>query len=99
METLEQLKEIVKNSPEGATHYTTIEKVYYKFKSESWMWCPDGNSLFHFVQDDDSVCDNLRSLSDIKLIIELTEERNGLKHKVGYVIEQPHSKDNYDLGA
>lgn len=92
METLEQLKEIVKNAPEGATHYDE-DGDYIKFGINYPYWY-DGSTWFELES-----CGSVRSLSDIKLIIELMEEISGLKHKVGYVIEQPHSKDNYDLGA
>jgi len=74
-ETLEGLKAIVDNAPDGATHHSTIERVYYKFECECWMWCHYGSVLFHFVQDDDFVCENIRSLSDIKRIIELMESQ------------------------
>lgn len=79
METLEQLKEIVKNAPEGATYHSNSERVYYKFESECWMWQSEGTGVFHFVQDDEYVCDDIRSLSDIKLIIELMEGKKSLE--------------------
>lgn len=73
METLEELKAIIASKPEGATHYSVSEQAYYKFKCECWMWCDKGKSLFSFIQDDDEVCNELRSLSDIERIIELME--------------------------
>lgn len=98
METLEQLKDIINSAPDGATHYDG--KNYFRFEmyehGQAYLVLRDGVWTRGLPAYPVYSC---RSLSDIKLIIELTEERNGLKHKVGYVIEQPHSKDNYDLGA
>jgi len=85
-ETLEDLKAIVDNAPDGATHYSSIEGVYYKFECECWMWGPYGSVLFHFVQGDDFVCENIRSLSDIKRIIELMELNENMHTTVaGYL--------------
>lgn len=87
--------------PEGATHHYFIFAGPHKISNfinanTKQYW--DG-VLGRWVEWGGCFDDSMRLLSDIKLIIELMEERNGLKHKVGYVIEQPHSKDNYDLGA
>lgn len=79
METLEELKAIIAGKPEGATHYSVSEQAYYKFKCECWMWCDKGKSLFSFMQDDDEVCNYLRSLSDIERIIELMETNREAK--------------------
>ena len=74
MESISDLKNIIDSAPEGATHYSVSEQAYYKFKCECWMWCDKGKSLFSFMQDDDEVCNYLRSLSDIERIIELMEK-------------------------
>lgn len=79
MKALEDLKAIIANAPDGASHYSVSEQTYYKFKCECWMWCSKGKSLFSFVQDDE-VCNDLRSLSDIERIIELMEDESRLDH-------------------
>lgn len=85
-ETLDELKAILDNAPDGATHYSNCESAYYKFKCECWMFCCRGKTLFEFVQDDDYVCDELRSLSDIKRIIELMELNQNMHTTVaGYI--------------
>lgn len=71
METLEELQKILDDKPVDGSHYSKLEKVYYKFSCECWMWCPRGSNLFHFVQDDDCVIDDLSSLSDIRRIVDL----------------------------
>ena len=73
MESLQELKAIVDNAPDGATHIDDI-KTYWKVISE-----------FDYFFHNDSQWDNseplengTRSLSDIKRIIELMEATQGL---------------------
>ena len=77
METLEQLKEIVKNAPEGATHYN--KKGEYKYLKLTYF---NGYQAFVNGESTINVMPNklygLRSLSDINRIIELTKENNEL---------------------
>lgn len=76
METLEQLKEIVKNAPDGATciEIPAIGLVCDYFKVEDYdfyfWWDPDLQDWVEYDKDD---LVEIRSLSDIKQIIELME--------------------------
>lgn len=65
-ETLEELKAIIENAPEGATHYS--EDGYWLIKSDGTCYCHFFNWCEESVHGD-----NIRSLSDIKRIIELME--------------------------
>jgi len=87
METLEQLKEIVKNAPEGATHVCIESGVHYYFKvvgldaeistGEDWL-CYSGCAL-------PDLC-GVRFISDIKRIIELMELNQNMHTTVaGYL--------------
>jgi hypothetical protein len=70
-------QEILDNAPEGATHvlFQSINYIYIKFgvHTESFMYCNHkegwrlATHVFH---------SNLRSLADIKRIVELEKERN-----------------------
>lgn len=75
METLEQLKEIFKNAPEGATHYDE-EGDYIKCSDEFLFWYDDfeWSALETYVA--------MRSLSDIKDKIELLENKQKLLEKI-----------------
>lgn len=81
METLEQLKEIVKNSPEKATHVDNLGSYLKQNKNRDWFtWtCKHGGHRVIYTSN----LDNLRSLSDIKLIIELMEYSMSLESKLG----------------
>lgn len=78
METLEQLKDIVKNSPEGATNYDG--KNYFRFEmyehGQAYLVLRDGVWTRGLPAYPVYSC---RSLSDIKRIIELMEEVKALK--------------------
>lgn len=76
METLEQLKEIVKNAPEGATHYDE-DGDYIKLGINYPYWY-DGSTWFELES-----CGYVRLLSDIKCIIELMEYSMRLESKLG----------------
>tara|TARA_R110002049_G_scaffold297332_1_gene486205 strand:+ start:1315 stop:1629 length:315 start_codon:yes stop_codon:yes gene_type:complete len=81
-ETLEELKAIVDNAPDGAT-IVDIEVdgfIDYLYVDK----CADhGKQIKSFHNGDDSAIEysngNIRSLSDIKRIIELMEHIKGLK--------------------
>ena len=98
-ESLEELKAIINNAPEGATHYSIDESVYYKFKCECWMFCHRGRALFEFVKDDDYVCNELRLLSDIKRIIKLEERIKENWKAYGRIeaVKQKYSAENEQL--
>lgn len=74
MESIDELRKAIDLAPDGATHYSTLEQCYYKSRCEGWMFCNYGFSRFSFVDYDDIVADDLRSLSDIKRIIELEKK-------------------------
>ena len=77
METLEQLKAIVENEPEGATHIEILasSNIYYLKRVNQYgvygykFYSVDHDSYI----DVGTVSGELRSLSDIKRIIELLE--------------------------
>lgn len=73
METLGQLKEIVKNAPDGATHHQRYRcgNVYFKFRDGEFWFYEDVNCCYEQIFSFHN--DSMRSLSDIKLIIELME--------------------------
>lgn len=75
METLEQLKEVIKNAPDGATHYDE-DGDYIKFGINYPYWY-DGSTWFELES-----CGSVRSLSDIKLIVELMESNKALIDKI-----------------
>lgn len=92
METLEELKAIRDNAPEGAISIfgdTYLDANNRFYAAGCWF----GSSGYIEIKQP------TRSLSDIKRIIELMELNQALQHKAGYVIVQPNQKDNYDLGA
>ena len=67
METLEQLKAIVENAPDRATHVQVVEFENQYFESNGFgFWCLNSDCQ---VVGEDIV--SVRSLSDIKRIIEL----------------------------
>jgi len=75
METLEELKSIIAGAPEGATLY---DGEYFKFENDEYhRW-----SMVFDIQgwniDLDPSCE-VRSLSDIGLIIELMEQLNKIE--------------------
>lgn len=82
METLEDLKAIIKNAPDVATLVDIaddgeIDYMYHVMENES------GEKILSCSNDDDAAIEysdgNIRSLSDIKRIIELMEEVEALK--------------------
>lgn len=68
MTELEELQAIIDNAPEGATHYDC--NIYYKRVGEYIMWTD--NKTWHWQDEGEE--DVMRSLSDIKRIIELLKE-------------------------
>lgn len=82
MENLEQLKEIVKNAPEGASHIEKLASgnIYYLKRVNQ---CGVYGYKFYSVDHESyigsgSVSGQVRSLSDIKRIIELLEKNKEL---------------------
>ena len=91
METLEELKAIIENAPEGAKYQALSEARKFYFDSvpdvdgcDMWIVSESGDAE---KTDMDSVCicgfDEFRSLSDIKRIIELMESNSKLQNKSG----------------
>ncbi|PHQ89859.1 MAG: hypothetical protein COB48_13085 [Pseudoalteromonas sp.] len=74
-ETLEELKAIIENAPEGATHLDD-DGDYVKFIDDE-MYHYSFVRGYGWSSDYVSPCE-LRSLSDIKRIIELMEATQGL---------------------
>ena len=71
METLEELKEIIDNAPDEATHIDG-DKEYVKFiECEMYHYSCEWASVYDFPLE-------LRSLSDIERIIELMEATQDL---------------------
>lgn len=69
METLEELKALVENAYDRSTHVQTVESENQYFESNGFgFWCLNANCQ---VAAEDIV--SVRSLSDIKRIIELME--------------------------
>ena len=77
METLEQLKDIVKNAPDGATHLSSSvgQSRYLKHNVRREFVYYDGRTFCSFPSRSRYLiaCESIRSLSDIKRIIELME--------------------------
>jgi len=102
-ETLEELKAIVDNAPEIATLVDVaedgeIDYMYVVKENES------GEKILSCCNNDDAAIEygdgNIRSLSDIKRIIDLTELNENMHTTVsGYEIGHPYYECNYDLGA
>jgi len=74
-ESLEELKSIIDNAPEGATHLDDIN-TYWKVNSEFDYYFHDGNQWDY----SEPLENGTRSLSDIKRIIELIEDEKRLDH-------------------
>ena len=84
METLEELKAIIENAPDVATLVDIaddgeIDYMYHVMENES------GEKILSCSNDDDAAIEysdgNIRSLSDIKRIIELIEEVNRVREE------------------
>jgi len=103
MDALQNLKEIIKHKPDGATHIaTSVGKIrYLKHNVRRDFVYYDGRTFCSFPSRSWYLrtCESIRELSDIERIIELMEENKYLQHKAGYVVKQPSYIDNYDLGA
>ena len=78
METLEQLKTISDNAPEGATHIDDVD-TYWKVVSEFDYYFYDG---LHW-DDSEPLENGARSLSDIERIIELEEKLKSFADDIG----------------
>ena len=86
METLEQLKEIVKNAPSESTHIEKLasSQVYYlKRVNQYGVYGYKFYSVDHGCYiEGEAVSGHVRSLSDIKCIIELMESVKSLPDKL-----------------
>lgn len=79
METLEQLKTIVKNAPEKATHVDFNGHYWHNSSAFYWLCCDDGSTTSNA-----EIGNHIRKLSDINLTIELMERVN----KLEFMVEQ-----------
>ena len=83
-ESLEDLKAIVDNAPDGATHYSVNQydfiEGYFKLHNCNCL-CYYGGKGWVDIGEDTSIDGNhyVRDISDIKRIIELMEHIKGLK--------------------
>lgn len=71
METLEQLQSIIDNAPSGATHYDSLATWKYKNLDRGTFLTPDGTG---YKIDEFYPNETIRSISDIKRIIELQKK-------------------------
>ena len=85
MNNIEKLKQIILDAPEGATHVDNLPS-YYKMDSHGLSWgiwkgawcvCVGCNTM--------RMPPSMRSLSDIKTIVEQAEEIERLKGKVAQI--------------
>lgn len=72
METLEQLKKILDDAPEGATHFDIKATWKYKNLDRGTFLMPDGTG---YKLDEYCPSDAFRSLADIQSIVDLMECR------------------------
>lgn len=90
METLEELKDIRDNAPEGATHIakSTGQSRYLKHNVRRDFVYHDGRTFCAFPSKSGylKTCKSIRSLSDIKQIIDLMEINQNMHTTVaGYL--------------
>lgn len=76
-EILEELKAVVDNAPDGATHYDSLATWKYKNLDRGTFLMPDGTG---YKIDEFYPNETIRSLADIKRIIELMEDKLRLDH-------------------
>tara|TARA_R110001592_G_C13193009_1_gene753737 strand:- start:37958 stop:38233 length:276 start_codon:yes stop_codon:yes gene_type:complete len=76
-ESLEELKAIIDNAPEGATHLDDIN-TYWKVISEFDYYFHNGSQW----DDSEPLENGTRSLSDIERIIELIEQVESLEERL-----------------
>ena len=69
-ESLEDLKAIIDNAPQGATHYDVH---YYRYSGDEVQSAPSKRFEWEFVSDGSAELELTRSLSDIERIVELME--------------------------
>lgn len=80
-ETLEELKAIVDDAPYGATECLIVRGEIYYLKLDGLHlneWLKSHNSWTRNVKFED--VESIRSLSDIKAIVKLMEDKNRLDH-------------------
>ncbi len=75
-ESIEQLKAIINDAPEGATHYSYETQCFYEKSSSNngFNYTLRGDSSWRFDPDDRDLYEDSRALSDIKTILELKLE-------------------------
>ena len=102
METLEELKAIVKNAPSGATAIGVCNDTdsisYLKSDSElvnNWYHWVCGE-MFCVDYDFTVVFDEIRSLSDIKRIIELMEWKENIINRCKSLIHADDMNTGYE---
>lgn len=78
MESLEDLKAIIDNAPEGASHY---DGIYYRYSGDEVQSAPSKRFAWEFVSDGSVQLELTRSLSDIERIIQLEERLNNSEYK------------------
>lgn len=85
MESLEELKSIIDNAPEGATHISSSigQSRYLKHNVRRDFVYYDGRTFCAFPTGSGylKTCKLIRSLPDIKRIIELEEKLNNSEYK------------------
>lgn len=86
METLEELKEIIENAPEGSSHIAKSvgQSRYLKHNVRRDFVYYDGRTFCAFPSKSGflKTCKSIRSLSDIKHRIELMENNQQLQDKI-----------------
>ena len=69
-------QEILDNTPDGATHYVLDNGTSYSFKISGFQTAIWSGEWIHYADSKKSLpdLDNIRSLADIKRIVELEEQ-------------------------
>ena len=95
-ESLGELKTVIENAPEGASHY---DGIYYRYLGDEAQSSPSKRFGWEFVSDGPVELELTRSLSDIKRIIELMERvKSGYEAYVRIEsIKQKYNAENKQL--
>jgi len=98
MNKIQQYKEILEQAPEGATHWSEFENVYYKRECEEWMYATNGNQCFAFVlqSEGDYVEDDAQLLSDLQTIVEQAETIERLKSALEQVVQTENMNTGHE---
>lgn len=86
-ESLEELKSIIDNAPQGATHYDVY---YYRYSGDEVQSAPSKRFGWEFMSDGSVGLELTRSLSDIEEIIELREFKERTISLIKWAKEQPN---------